>query len=197
MITWIAVVSLLVLFPAWKERNLKFVHRAACFLDTFNIKSLNRIRSVHFYSRVSCMGGCVLSCVQLLRPQGLQPARLLCPWDSPGNNTAVGCPFLVQEIFPTQTLTLHLLLGRILYHWTIREALGEEWNYRMNKKCAAYFCNFQMGWDLWKIILYTAQPRWRHADGFGDSEIKDVGPWEIELVGRGQVVMRCLQHWNW
>ena len=88
MITWIAVVSLLVLFPAWKERNLKFVHRAACFLETFNIKSLNRIRSVHFYSRVSCMGGCVLSCVQLLRPQGLQPARLLCPWDSPGNNTA-------------------------------------------------------------------------------------------------------------
>ena len=26
-----------------------------------------------------------------LRPHGLQPARLLCPWDSPGKNTGVGC----------------------------------------------------------------------------------------------------------
>ena len=26
-----------------------------------------------------------------LRPYGLQPARLLCPWDSPGKNTGVGC----------------------------------------------------------------------------------------------------------
>ena len=25
-------------------------------------------------------------------PYGLQPARLLCPWDSPGKNTGVGCP---------------------------------------------------------------------------------------------------------
>ena len=25
------------------------------------------------------------------RPHGLQPTRLLCPWDSPGKNTGVGC----------------------------------------------------------------------------------------------------------
>ena len=28
-------------------------------------------------------------------------ARLLCPWDSPGKNTGVGCHALLQEIFPT------------------------------------------------------------------------------------------------
>ena len=28
-----------------------------------------------------------------LRPYGLYPARLLCPWDSPGKNTRVGCHF--------------------------------------------------------------------------------------------------------
>ena len=28
-----------------------------------------------------------------VRPPGLQPARLLCPWDSPGKNTASGLPF--------------------------------------------------------------------------------------------------------
>ena len=29
-------------------------------------------------------------------PHGLQPSRLLYPWDSPGNNTGVGCHFLLQ-----------------------------------------------------------------------------------------------------
>ena len=31
------------------------------------------------------------SCPTLLRPHELQPARLLCPWNSPGENAAVGC----------------------------------------------------------------------------------------------------------
>ena len=37
-----------------------------------------------------------------LRPHRLQPARLLCPWDSPGKNTGMGCHALLQGIFPTQ-----------------------------------------------------------------------------------------------
>ena len=36
-----------------------------------------------------------------LRPHGLWPTRLLCPWDAPGKNTGVGSPFLLQGIFPT------------------------------------------------------------------------------------------------
>ena len=32
-----------------------------------------------------------------LRPRGLQPTRLLHPWDSPGKNTGVGCHFLLQS----------------------------------------------------------------------------------------------------
>ena len=31
-----------------------------------------------------------------LRPHGLQPTRLLRPWDSPGKNAGVGCHFLLQ-----------------------------------------------------------------------------------------------------
>ena len=27
-----------------------------------------------------------------LQPHGLQPARLLCPWDSPSKNTGLPCP---------------------------------------------------------------------------------------------------------
>ena len=36
-----------------------------------------------------------------LGPHGLQAAKLLSPWDSPGKNTGVGCPFLLQGIFLT------------------------------------------------------------------------------------------------
>ena len=31
-----------------------------------------------------------------LRPHRWQPTRLLCPWDSLGKNTGVGCHFLLQ-----------------------------------------------------------------------------------------------------
>ena len=58
---------------------------------------------------------CLVSklCPTLLQPHGLQPARLLCPWDFLGKNIGVGCPFLLQEIFLTQGLNLSLL------HWQV------------------------------------------------------------------------------
>ena len=49
-----------------------------------------------------------------LQPHGLQPTRLLCPWDSPGKNTGVGCRALLQGIFPTQGSNPRLVC---LLHW--------------------------------------------------------------------------------
>ena len=43
------------------------------------------------------------------RSHGLQYTKLLCPWDSPGKYTGVGCHFLLQEIFPSQGSNLSLL----------------------------------------------------------------------------------------
>ena len=54
-------------------------------------------------------------------PQGLEPTRLLCPWNSPGKNTGVGCHSLLQGIFLTQELNLGLLNSRqILCHLSYR-----------------------------------------------------------------------------
>ena len=53
-----------------------------------------------------CVSRSVLS--DSLRPHGLQPARLLHLWDSPGQSTGVGCPFLLQGIFLTQRSNLGL-----------------------------------------------------------------------------------------
>ena len=42
--------------------------------------------------------------------------QVLCPWNSPGNSTGVGCHFLLQGIFLTQELNVGLLRCRqILY----------------------------------------------------------------------------------
>ena len=44
------------------------------------------------------------------------------PWDFPGKNTAVGCHFLLQSIFPTQGSNSHLLHCRhISYGWATKE----------------------------------------------------------------------------
>ena len=52
-----------------------------------------------------------------LGPHGLQPTRLLCPWDSPGKNTGVGSHALLQGNLPDPgielvSLTSPALAGR-------------------------------------------------------------------------------------
>ena len=48
------------------------------------------------------LGEVTQSCPTLCDPVDCSPLRLLCPWDSPGKNTGVGCHFLLQGIFLTQ-----------------------------------------------------------------------------------------------
>ena len=50
------------------------------------------------------LDNCEVSCSvapDSLQPRGLQPTRLLCPWDLPVS-AGVGCHCLLQVIFPTQ-----------------------------------------------------------------------------------------------
>ena len=49
-----------------------------------------------------------------MRPYGLQPARLLCPWDSSAKNTGVGGHALLQRTFQTQGSNVCLLC---FLHW--------------------------------------------------------------------------------
>ena len=53
-----------------------------------------------------------ISCVRLLQLHGPSHSRLLCPWNSPGKNTGVGCNSLLQGIFPTHGSNPGLLLCR-------------------------------------------------------------------------------------
>ena len=100
---------------------------------------------LYFRLRTVCVCVCVCVCTRVracgrlrtrafslsvmsssLKPRGLQLTMLLCPWDFPSKNTAVGCHFHLQGIFPNQQSNPYLLLGRqILYHC----ATWETYNY--------------------------------------------------------------------
>ena len=82
------------------------------FLKTLTIK----IKVLCIYSQVYhfCVCVCVSHSIMpnSLPPHGLLPARPLCPLDSPGKNTGVGCHALLQGVFPTLGLNPGLLHGR-------------------------------------------------------------------------------------
>ena len=56
----------------------------------------------HFNGCCCCQVASVMS--DSVRPHGLQPTRLLRPWDSPGKNTGVGCHFLLQLQWQPESL---------------------------------------------------------------------------------------------
>ena len=65
-----------------------------------------QINIVQSYLSYICV--CVLSYSVMsksLQPHGLQPTRLLCPWNFPGKNTGMGCHFLLQGFLPGIKLT--------------------------------------------------------------------------------------------
>ena len=67
--------------------------------------------------------GCLLRMVPECTPSHVQllwPARLLCPWDSPGKHTGVGCHFLLQRTFPSQG-------NPCLPHWQANSSPLHHW----------------------------------------------------------------------
>ena len=79
------------------------------------------------------------SCLTLCDPWTVATG-LLCPWESAGKNTGVGCHFLLQGIFPTQGLNPH---RRLLYHLSHQGSL-----FCINK--------------VLKMLLKTCLIKWRN-----------------------------------
>ena len=68
-------------------------------------------------------------------------------WDSPGKNTGVGCHALLQGIFPTQGLKLHLLHGQV--HSLPLSHLGSPWPCALILNCA-----WPSAWTILALYLH-------------------------------------------
>ena len=95
------------------------------FYPNIFIAQLQRVKKSLIFallSEVKLVCLCLLSCSVVsssLQLHGLQPAKLLCPWNFAGKNMGVGCHFLLQEIFLIQGLSHVSCIGRwIFYHWS-------------------------------------------------------------------------------
>ena len=111
-------------------------------ISFFLIRDYYSIVSIGVY--LGCVCVCVCVCIQWyvsvwkwsesvscsavsnsLWPCGLLPARLLCPWNSPSKNTAVGCHFLPAGDLPWPRggTWVSCIARRFFTIWAIMEAL--------------------------------------------------------------------------
>ena len=92
------------------------------YIESLKIHDLGFLR--YWFRLLRGYGSWVTNISDSLQTHGLQPARLLCSWDSLGTNTGVGCCLLLQGIFLTQDLTrVSFIAGRFFTHWAKREAI--------------------------------------------------------------------------
>ena len=98
-------------FPSPKDLSDPGIKSRPPILQADSLPSESPRKSIYFCFLVTL----VMS--NSVQPCRLQPARLLCPWDSLGKSSRVGCHALLQEILPTQGSNQGLLHCRqILYH---------------------------------------------------------------------------------
>ena len=94
---------------------------STCLFCELDIKGLGIVLSLTFYflliisNKYMCVCQVASVVSSSLSRCGLKPSRLLCPWDSPGKNTGVGCHVLFQGISSTQGSNPKYIL-----HWQAR-----------------------------------------------------------------------------
>ena len=99
--------------------NLRIgIQRYFCLNKNITYSAVDKI--VHVHSVVS----------DSLWPHGVLTTRFLCPWESPGKNTGVGCHFLLQWVFLTQELNLCLLNCRLILYCLSHRGSPDKFMYR-------------------------------------------------------------------
>ena len=80
------------------------------------------------------------------QPHGLQPTRLLCPWDFPGKSTGVGCHRLLHHL---------VLLTTICYALSTKgELFTISWCLLSHSKFILLTWNTFLLYVFWKFLLY-------------------------------------------
>ena len=75
----------------WAIKRISFFFSSLANEEIYTVHSERTLRIMLLLLLFSCQ---VVS--YSLRPHGLYPTRLLCPWDFPGKNTGMDCHLLLQ-----------------------------------------------------------------------------------------------------
>ena len=86
-----------------------------------------------------------------VRPRGQQPTRLLCPQDSLGKNTGVGCHFLLQNILLhnynyNQKINIDTLLS-----WNLQTSFTFPYTSFITKESTVFSCHVPWSSSVWNI----------------------------------------------
>ena len=104
-------ISSLFIFIAEDYSTVSIYYNSSYHWWAFLWIKLNKIADEYL---IKCVCVCVCSVApDSLQPHRLQPARVLCPWNFPGENTGVGCHFL---LWGSRTSGSNPSLLRLL-HW--------------------------------------------------------------------------------
>ena len=92
-----------------------------------------------------------------LQPYGLQPTRLLRPWDFPGKNIGAGSHSCLQGIFPNKGSNLHFLhqqVDSLPLSYQRSPCMGLN-TYRINLQNKIYSCNYIIICNMLYLYGYT------------------------------------------
>ena len=129
-----------------------------------------------------------------VRPCRLYSARLLYLPDSPGKHAGVGCHFLLQGIFPTQVLSLHLLCP---LHWQAppEKQAAENTKPQMllpgeQESCRRIASGYTVIVTSWccmccciTVYLFSDKTKWK--EGSSDPVIVPTSPWTLSHLWAG------------
>ena len=83
------------------------------------------------------------------RPHGLQPTRLLCPWDFPGKSTGVGCHCLLQTLYSLSFFYIYPFVNKGPSSQGYGFSSSHIWIWELDYKESWALKN----WCFWTVVL--------------------------------------------
>ena len=114
-----------------------------------------------------------------VRPHRQQPTRLPRPWESPGENTGVGCHFLLQVRYRMTYFSLHKC---VLKAWTTRFASEVSWPLPSHSDvCSPTHIHTTLPAKSMMKSQKTAQWR-KRSSGRNRGQLHNIGNWKKKII---------------
>ena len=99
-----------------------------------------------------------LSHVRLSEPHGLQPTRLLCPWDFPGKSTGVGCHCLLHMRYEIPRYEIPRI---VKFTETERMVVSKDWQVEQMGSDCLIDGEFGKKEKFWRWMMVMVLQQWK------------------------------------